>query len=340
MNEKEETKEQEIIDPPQVNNDVNIQERNEFMKDLEKIESNESGTTDFGNKSTQKKSSIALTDKQQNDKIKSKNNLYKTEENKEMKKEKEEKNPNQTEKKNEINQNNKNGIMNEEILANLSKGQNEKSIQENEESNYEEKSLAFQNMNKIISPEDKKENCIIKESSLTIKDGNHINNPQINEKEKPISYSDDKQNINNINNSRVSEDEKSMSISDEIHNNENNPQNHEGNDNNFNEEIDQMSLGENQNESNPNNLHNQGEDMLYNNSNNIIQNNNFTGINENAIDINNELDSTINNTNENNNNENIENNQIYNNLSNYFNWINDNDIISSGYCNVNSNRER
>jgi len=318
--------------------EFNNEERKQLMKDLEKIESND-GTSEFGKRSTQNKSGNSLTDKQ-NDITKSQNYLYKTEENKEIKNEHKEKKLNQTEKKSEINENYKNDTPYINIIGtNLLKVSSNKNIQKKEESNYEEKNSDFQNESKTKSLEDPKEDCNIKGSSLTIQNGDHINNPQINDKEKSKSNSDDNQNINNIQNSKVNEDAKSMSISNEIQNNENNPENHGGNGNCSSEEGDPMSLsGENQNENNQNNL-------LNNNDMNGMQSDDLIGLNYN--DINNEFDNTNQNTDEC-NNENTGNYPINSDLSNlsgfyyYMNWVDDpqNKISGSGFHGVNSNREK
>ncbi len=314
------------------------EERKQLMKDLEKIESND-GTSEFGKRSTQNKSGYPLTDKQ-NDITKTQNYLYKTEENKEKKNEDKERKLNQTEKKSEINENYKNATHHPVIIGPISsKVLSNKNIQKKEESNYEEKNSDFQNESKTKSLEDPKEDCNIKGSSLTIQNGDHINNPQINDKEKSKSNSDDNQNINNIQNSKVNEDAKSMSISNEIQNNENNPENHEGNGNCSSEEGDPMSLsGENQNENNQNNL-------LNNNDMNGMQSDDLIGLNYN--DINNEFDNTNQNTDEC-NNENTGNYPINSDLSNlsgfyyYMNWVDDpqNKISGSGFHGVNSNREK
>ncbi len=314
------------------------EERKQLMKDLEKIESND-GTSEFGKRSTQNKSGNSLTDKQ-NDITKSQNYLYKTEENKEKKNEDKERKLNQTEKKSEINENYKNATHHPVIIGPISsKVLSNKNIQKKEESNYEEKNSDFQNESKTKSLEDPKEDCNIKGSSLTIQNGDHINNPQINDKEKSKSNSDDNQNINNIQNSKVNEDAKSMSISNEIQNNENNPENHEGNGNCSSEEGDPMSLsGENQNENNQNNL-------LNNNDMNGMQFDDLIGLN--YIDTNNEFDNTNQNTDAY-NNENTGNYPINSDLSNlsgfyyYMNWVDDpqNKISGSGFHCVNSNREK
>jgi len=314
------------------------EERKQLMKDLEKIESND-GTSEFGKRSTQNKSGNSLTDKQ-NDITKSNNYLYKTEENKEIKKEHKEKKLNQTEKKSEINENYKNATHHPVIIGPISsKVLSNKNIQKKEESNYEEKNSDFQNESKTKSLEDPKEDCNIKGSSLTIQNGDHINNPQINDKEKSKSNSDDNQDINDIQNSKVNEDAKSMSISNEIQNNENNPENHEGNGNCSSEEGDPMSLsGENQNENNQNNL-------LNNNDMNGMQSDDLIGLN--YIDTNNEFDNTNQNTDAY-NNENTGNYPINSDLSNlsglyyYMNWVDDpqNKISGSGFHDVNYNREK
>ena len=236
-----------------------------------------------------------------------------------------EKKLNKTEKKSEINENNKNDTHYPEIIIGPIpvKVSTDKNIQENEESNSEEKKLDFQNENKINNPEDLKENSNIKESSLTIQKREHINNPQINVKEKSMSNPGDKQNI------EVNEDAKSMSISNEIQNNESNLENHEGNSNGSSEKGDPMSLsGE---------IHNSGEDMLNNRDNNEMQ--------PIYIDNNDEFDITNENTNVN-NNENTENYQMYGRISNlsdlsgYISRIDDPQSSISGFQKVNSNRER
>ena len=314
------------------------EERKQLMKDLEKIESND-GTSEFGKRSTQNKSGYPLTDKQ-NDITKTQNYLYKTEENKEKKNEDKERKLNQTEKKSEINENYKNATHHPVIIGPISsKVLSNKNIQKKEESNYEEKNSDFQNESKTKSLEDPKEDCNIKGSSLTIQNGDHINNPQINDKEKSKSNSDDNQDINDIQNSKVNEDAKSMSISNEIQNNENNPENHEGNGNCSSEEGDPMSLsGENQNENNQNNL-------LNNNDMNGMQSDDLIGLN--YIDTNNEFDNTNQNTDAY-NNENTGNYPINSDLSNlsglyyYMNWVDDpqNKISGSGFHDVNYNREK
>lgn len=306
--------------------EFNCEERKELMENLEKIEND--GITDDEKRSTQNKSGCTPTDKQ-NDMTKTKNYLYKTEENKKIKNEVKEKKLNKTEKKSEINENNKNDTHYPEIIIEPIpvKVSTDKNIQENEESNSDEKKLDFQNENKINNPEDLKENCNIKESSLTIQNGDHINNPQINVKEKSMSNPGDNQNINNIQNFEVNEDVKSMSISNEIQNNESNLENNEGNSNGSSEKGDPMSLsGE---------IHYSGEDMLNNRDNNEMQSI--------YIDNNDEFDITNENTNVN-NNENTENYLMYGRISNLsdisglFSRIDDPQSSISGYKIVKSNK--